>query len=69
MTAARQVLLLEEPGAPPADVQALEQALQNQGARVRRLTLAPPYDELLDALADGWLPVLLSPHDHPKETR
>lgn len=55
----RKVLLLEEPGAAAADGRSLAAALQTQGAQVRALPLAPPYDELLDALGDGWLAVLL----------
>lgn len=61
MKTERKVLLLEEAGAAPEDARALGDALRAEGASVRRLALAAPYDELLDALADGWLPVLLSP--------
>jgi hypothetical protein len=68
MNDARKVLLLQDREAPPADTHALGDALRRQGAQVRLLPLAPPYDELLDALADGWLPVLLNPSDRPKET-
>ncbi|MBL8289549.1 MAG: hypothetical protein JNL85_16330 [Rubrivivax sp.] len=69
MSQARKVLLLLENGAVPHDTEALDHALRGHGAAVRRMTLAPPYDGLLDALADGWLPVLLgAPPEAPMPT-
>lgn len=44
-------------GAPPPGAHPLAQALQAQGAAVRELPLCAPYDPLLDAIEDGWMPV------------
>lgn len=59
--ATRKILLLQETASNPADAHALEAALRAEGADVRRAQLSPPYEALLDALADGWTPLLLPP--------
>lgn len=57
MTRPRQVLLVVDEGAPEGAPVGLLDALSSAGADVRSMSLVPPYDDLLDALADGWLPV------------
>ncbi|MDE2613130.1 MAG: hypothetical protein KGL78_06780 [Burkholderiales bacterium] len=58
MSPGRKVLVLEE-GDGAVDVTRLVQALQALGAVVRRQRLDAPGAPLLDALADGWLPVVM----------
>lgn len=58
MSPGRKVLVLEE-GDGAVDLTPLLQALQALGAVVRRQRLDAPGDLLLDALADGWLPVVM----------
>ena len=57
--AMRKVLLVQEGQAPDGPLAALEDALKAQGADVRRVLLQAPYDTVLDALAAGWVPVLM----------
>ncbi|MFO1218343.1 MAG: hypothetical protein U1E89_08245 [Burkholderiaceae bacterium] len=59
MTKAAKVLIVHTAsGAPDAGPgHPLAQALAQLGASVRELPLAAPYDALLDAIADGWMPV------------
>ena len=64
MTAGRKVLVLEE-GDGAADLAPLVDALQALGAVVRRQRLDAPTGELLDALADGWLPVVMGAAHRP----
>ena len=64
MSAGRRVLLLEE-GDVAADLASLDDALQALGAIVRRQRLDAPADELLDAMADGWLPVVMGAASRP----
>jgi len=63
--AARKVLLLHEAAEGSADMSALDFALRGEGAEVRRVALQAPYDDLLDALAGGWMPVFLPMSDLP----
>ncbi|GMV47850.1 MAG: hypothetical protein AMXMBFR66_32480 [Pseudomonadota bacterium] len=60
MSDKRRVLLLEDGGAPALPT-ALEDALRAHGAEILRMRLDAPCDALLDALAEGWLPVLVGP--------
>ncbi len=59
MSAARQVILVRPAGVPAVD--GLGDALREAGAQVRELALAGPDDcaALLDALEDGFVPVVL----------
>lgn len=58
----KKILLLREPGRSAVETVApLQAALAAQGTAVRCVDLQAPYDALLDALADGWMPVLLPP--------
>lgn len=57
MSDARKVMLIVDAPAPAAAASGLADALRKLGAEVQTLPLAPPYDAVLDGLADGWLPV------------
>lgn len=61
MTSAKRVLLLHPADGVPAGspVALLEQALRDAGAEVRCVSLLPPCEGLLDALAEGWMAVRL----------
>lgn len=62
MSQPKKILLLREPAHTAAETVApLQAALTTQGTAVRCIDLHAPYDALLDALADGWMPVLLPP--------
>lgn len=62
MSQPKKILLLREPDRTAVQVAApLQAALAAQGAEVRCVDLLAPYDTLLDALAEGWMPVLLPP--------
>ncbi len=68
MSTRRKVLLLDEHRASRDASAALARALLDAGADVQRRPLAAPYDELLDALADGWLPVVMrAPPDRDQD--
>ena len=45
----------------PAATHPLAQALRQLGATVREVPLAAPYDALLDAIAEGFVPVACKP--------
>lgn len=49
------------PLAQPAATHPLAQALRQLGATVREVPLAAPYDALLDAIAEGFVPVACKP--------
>lgn len=49
------------PLAQPAAAHPLAQALRQLGATVREVPLAAPYDALLDAIAEGFVPVACKP--------
>jgi hypothetical protein len=57
MSAARQVLLIRPRGI--ADVAGLAQALRDAGAQVREIELSNEYEPVLDALEQGFVPVVL----------
>jgi len=58
--AKRVLLLVDADGAGPGSPAALlEQALRAEGAEVRCAVLGAPYGGVLDALAEGWMPVRL----------
>ncbi|MCL4701295.1 MAG: hypothetical protein OZ920_01780 [Burkholderiales bacterium] len=59
MSAGRRVVLVRPAGVPAVD--GLVEALREAGAQVRELELAPSGDfaALLDALEEGFMPVVL----------
>ncbi|MCL4184237.1 MAG: hypothetical protein KJ011_12410 [Burkholderiaceae bacterium] len=57
MSATRQVLLIRPHGA--AGVAGLAQALRDAGAQVREVDLSNEYEPVLDALEQGFVPVVL----------
>jgi len=59
MSAAKRVVLVRPAGVPAID--GLGEALRGAGAQVRELELAPSgdYAPLLDALEEGFMPVVL----------
>lgn len=59
MSDVRRVLLIVDAGSPAPAATGLGDALRELGAEVRTQALSPPYDAVLNALADGWLPVYL----------
>ncbi|MBU0622422.1 MAG: hypothetical protein KJ795_11300 [Gammaproteobacteria bacterium] len=52
-------ILLIDPFAGAARMPDLAAALKNAGADVRELDIAQGYDAVLDALEDGFMPVVL----------
>lgn len=57
MTGPRKVMLIVDAVSPAPAAGELADALREIGAEVQSQPLVPPYDSVLDALAEGWLPI------------
>lgn len=65
MTGPRKVMLVVDAQAPAPAAVKLADALRAIGAEVRSQPLMPPYDAVLDALAEGWLPIYVGAASAP----